>query len=392
MAPKLRCKKVTPCEDRCSETGDPMGNGGVIVLVIDDEESMRDSCYQVLRREGYRVETAADGERGLQKVRELSPDIVLVDLKMPRVSGMELLKEIIETDPTIVPVVITGYATVESAVEAMKCGAYDFLPKPFTPEELRIVTTRSLEHRRLTLEMRALRKENERMKENFVTVVTHEMRAPMVAVEQYLEVLLKEMAGTITSKQREILEHCKKRVEWLLTLVNEWLSMSRIQRGRIVERLETIGIQDLIEQSVALVTPQADERGIQIKIEVPQGFPTIEGDKDPLSHVFMNLVSNAVKYNHDEGSVWVRAHDKGDSVAVEVRDTGIGIPEGSLPFIFDEFFRVKAAETRDVTGTGLGLTIVKRIVEAHRGHVEVKSVVGQGSTFTVFLPKRQART
>jgi signal transduction histidine kinase len=205
-------------------------------------------------------------------------------------------------------------------------------------------------------------------------------------------VLLKEMAGTITSKQREILEHCKKRVEWLLMLVNEWLSMSRIQRGRIVERLETIGIQDLIEQSVALVTPQADERGIQIKIEVPQGFPTIEGDKDPLSHVFMNLVSNAVKYNHDEGSVWVRAHDKGDSVAVEVRDTGIGIPEGSLPFIFDEFFRVKAAETRDVTGTGLGLTIVKRIVEAHRGHVEVKSVVGQGSTFTVFLPKRQART
>ena len=368
-----------------------MGNDNAIVLVIDDEEAMRDSCRQVLAREGYRVETAADGESGLRKVREVRPDLVLVDLKMPRIDGMEMLEEITALDPTTVAVVITGYATVESAVEAMKCGAYDFLPKPFTPEELRIVAKRGLEHRRLTLEMEALRKENERMRENFVTVVTHELRAPLVAVEQYLEVMLNGMTGSVTAKQREILEHSRKRVEWLLTLVNEWLSMSRIQRGKIVERLESVDMRDLLEESVDLVKPQADDMNIDIKIEVPQGFPAIEGDKDALSHVFMNLVSNAVKYNHEEGSVRVRAVDKEDSVAVEVEDTGVGIPEGRLPFIFDEFFRVKTEEGRRITGTGLGLTIVKRIVEAHCGNVKVKSAVGEGTTFTVLLPKGQAR-
>jgi len=362
---------------------------GATVLVIDDEESMRDSCYQALTKEGYRVETAVDAESGLRKVRELSPDIVLVDLKMPRVGGTEVLKEITAIDPTIVAVVITGYATVESAVEAMKCGAYDFLPKPFTPDELRIVTKRGLEKRRLSVEMEALRRENERMRENFVTVVTHEMRAPLVAVEQYLEVMLKEMAGDVTEKQKEILEHSRKRVEWLLTLVNEWLSMSRIQRGKIVESLETVKMRELLEESAALVKPQADEKDINIEIEVANGAESIEGDMDALSHVFMNLVSNAVKYNHEEGSVCVRAIDKDDSIAVEVEDTGVGIPEGSLPFIFDEFFRVKTDEGRRVTGTGLGLTVVKRIVEAHRGHVTVKSAVGQGTTFVVFLPKKQ---
>jgi two-component system sensor histidine kinase/response regulator len=375
-----------------ANVGDPMEIGGATVLVIDDEESMRDSCHQVLTKEGYRVETAVDAESGLRKVRELSPDIVLVDLKMPRMSGTAVLKEITAIDPTIVAVVITGYATVESAVEAMKSGAYDFLPKPFTPDELRIVTKRGLEKRRMSAEMEALRKENEMMRENFVTVVTHEMRAPLVAVEQYLEVMLEEMAGNVTPKQKEILDHSRKRVDWLLTLVNEWLSMSRIQRGKIVESLKTVTLRELLEESAALVKPQADEKGIDIKVGVAEGIEHIEGDKDALSHVFMNLVSNAVKYNHDEGSVRVTAIDKGDGIAVEVEDTGIGIPEGSLPFIFDEFFRAKTDEGRCVPGTGLGLTIVKRIVEAHRGHVSVKSVVGQGSTFTVFLPKKQTRT
>jgi signal transduction histidine kinase len=147
----------------------------------------------------------------------------------------------------------------------------------------------------------------------------------------------------------------------------------------------------LLEESVALVKPQTDEKAIIVKIQVADGIEAIEGDKDALSHVFMNLVSNAVKYNHEEGSVCVRAIDEGDSIAVEVEDTGVGIAEGSLPFIFDEFFRVKADEGRPVTGTGLGLTTVKRIVEAHRGQVTVKSAAGQGSTFTVFLPKKQTR-
>ncbi|MDH5203981.1 MAG: response regulator, partial [Nitrospirota bacterium] len=142
--------------------------GQATILVIDDEEAMRDSCCQVLTKDRYRTETAENADSGLQKIREIKPDLVLVDLKMPGMSGMELLEKVHDIDPNIVSVVITGYATIESAVEAMKRHAYDFLPKPFTPDQLRIVTKRGLERRRLALESARLQQEKEKMKENFI--------------------------------------------------------------------------------------------------------------------------------------------------------------------------------------------------------------------------------
>jgi DNA-binding NtrC family response regulator len=121
------------------------------ILVIDDDESMRDSCTQILTKDGFLAEIAKDGSSGLEKIKETKPDLVLIDLKMPGINGLEVLERTIEMDPNIIAVVITGYATVESAVEAMKKGAYDFLPKPFTPDELRIIIKRGLERRKLIL-------------------------------------------------------------------------------------------------------------------------------------------------------------------------------------------------------------------------------------------------
>src|SRR4030043_2340491 len=132
-----------------------------IILVIDDEEVIRDSCSQVLIKEGYQTETAGDGETGLQKIREVKPDLVLVDLKMPGVCGMEVLKKIRDIDPDIIAVVITGFATIDSAVDSMKLGAYDFLPKPFTPGELRVIVGRAIEKRQMILQSLILHEEQE---------------------------------------------------------------------------------------------------------------------------------------------------------------------------------------------------------------------------------------
>lgn len=364
------------------------------VLVIDDEESMHDSCMQVLGRQGYRVLSAYFGDRGIELVRRDHPDLVLLDVKLPRQSGINLLKEIDRIDPTIVTVVITGYATIETAVESMKYGATDFLPKPFTPDELRLIVKRSLEKRDLLLKTRRLEEENIRIKENFVSIITHEMRSPLIAVEQYLAVMSNGIAGEMTEKQQDIITHCKRRIDWLLSLVNEWLGMARIKDTLLLREPKDIDVPDVLHEAFDLVCIQAEKKHITAEIS-PDGLDVhIMGNHEALVHLFMNLYSNAIKYNNEYGRIKTTVTESPGNVAIGISDTGIGIPDESLPFIFDEFFRVRAKSmevTRDShqTGTGLGLAIVKKIVDAHHGTIDVTSHVDEGTTFTVVLPKTQ---
>ncbi|MFC1551519.1 sensor histidine kinase [Candidatus Latescibacterota bacterium] len=364
------------------------------IIVIDDEESMQDSCIQVLSREGYGIFTAFDAEQGLSLVRETRPDIVLLDLKLPGKSGGEIIRAISSIDPSIIVVVITGYATVESAVEAMKQGASDFLPKPFTPDELRIIVERAMEKRSLMVGTVRLQNENTRIRENFVSIITHEMRSPLVVVEQYMEVLLGGYTGDIESKQYEILTQCKQRINWLLSLVNEWLEMARIQETIILEKVEVVDIRKIIDEAVDIIRIIADDKGIHLEYDIPDDFPSIVGNHEALVHLFLNLYSNAVKYNCVSGTITTSARDEDDSISIEIADTGIGIPKEMLPFVFDEFFRVsnirkKSSKSVDDTGTGLGLAIVKKFVDAHKGYINVESCENGGTRFTVHLPKKQ---
>src|SRR4030067_1257315 len=179
------------------------------ILIIDDEEVVSDSCTLILEGSDYTVRTAEDGASGLKLVNELQPDLVFIDLKMPGIQGIEVLEKITESNPTIVSIVITGYATVTSAVEAMKKGAYDFLPKPFTPDELRLIARRGLEKRRLILEAITLRKEKEMLREQFAAIVSHELKAPLGAVQQNLFVLVDELSNQLTEEQKGRFERMK---------------------------------------------------------------------------------------------------------------------------------------------------------------------------------------
>ena len=362
-----------------------------LALVVDDEESMRDSCRQVLERADWQVMTASNGTDGYRLYRECAPDVVFIDLKIPGLSGMDVLSRIAEEDPSVATVVITGYATVESAVEAMKQGAYDFLPKPFTPAELRVVAWRNLEKRLLFIKNRRLQAEKERMQENFVTLVSHEMRAPLAAVGQYIEVMLAGLAGTLADKQRQILHQMQDKTEWLMALVKEWLSMSRIQGRIALTATEPFDIEPLVREAVNLVAPQAREQRVQISVASADGLAWLVADREALLHVFLNLVSNAVKYNHHGGQVQVSAETRADQMVVTIKDDGWGISEEDLPFIFDEFYRARTERMPKTTGTGLGLSIVKKLVEAHHGRVTVESTLGEGTTFTVYLPLKQPR-
>ena len=221
-----------------ADTTGPAAEDRGTVLVVDDEEAMRDSCRQVLERGGYEVLEAATAEEALETLRDRRqagspPAVVLVDLKMPGMGGEVFLRRLREESPHTVPVVITGYATLESAVQSVKDGAQEYLAKPFTPEELRTVVDRSFGRHRLVRRLAALERDKEVMREKFAAMIGHQFRSPLAAVAEYLEVLLGGMAGPLTDEQRKILERMAVRVRHLGELIDDWTLLSGTEEVEI---------------------------------------------------------------------------------------------------------------------------------------------------------------
>ena len=354
------------------------------VLIIDDDETILDSCTQVFEKQGYQTVTARNGEAGLQTFKKANPDLVLVDLKMPGIDGMEVLQKLGKIDPDCVAIVITGYGTIESAVEAMKRGAYDFLPKPFTPDELRIIVRRGLERRQSIRETKTLRNEKEKMRKNFISMVSHELRSPLAAVQQNLMVITGGMAGEISANTQQMLLRMKERIKGLIGLINDWLDMSRIESGEMITHVESVDLNSVLTDVVELLKPLADEKNVTLQLTLPDHFPSISGNPETLRMLFTNLINNGIKYNREGGTVETIVEEEQPGVKIIVKDTGIGIPQDKLPLIFEQFYRVKGKD--NVIGSGLGLSIVQKIVAAHGGTIQVESELEKGTTFTVYLP------
>jgi two-component system sensor histidine kinase/response regulator len=355
------------------------------LLIIDDEKAICEACSTVLTQEAYVVQTSCDGETGLKEVDVFKPDVVFVDLKMPGIGGIEVIQVIKEKDPHIVPVVITGYASIDSAVESMKAGAYDFLPKPFTPEQLRIIAKRALEKRRIILEAERLRQEKEKMRQGFISMVSHELRTPLVAVTQYLEVLANEFAGSVTGEQGKIINRMKVRISELLRMIDRWLKLARLEDLKLKEDFRDFGIMSIIQEAIDLVKTIADEKEVRIECNAISASAMINGDRDLIKEVFINLIGNGVKYNRAGGSVSVSMHEQDRYWVIDVGDTGVGIPDNEVPRVVEEFYRVRREGL--AAGTGIGLAIVKKILDIHEGKLEIASKLDQGSTFSVYLPR-----
>lgn len=355
------------------------------ILIIDDEEIVIDSCLSILEGAGYEIVTAPDGTAGLKQAQEAPPDLVLVDLMMPGISGFDVIEGMRGIDPTIVTIVITGYSTVETAVEAMKRGAFDFLPKPFTPDELRMIVLRGLERRRLVLEATALRREREMLQQNFAAIISHELRSPLSAVQQNLFVLTAELDEKLDESQRGRFERLKGRIADLLKMIQSWLRAVSDPGGKIGEELSPISARSAILKAIESVQPHATRKDIAIADTSPESLPPVLGDEAILTEALVNLVGNAVKYTHAGGKVAVGAAVESGQVVITIADNGVGIPADDLPFVFDAFYRGHAGPAAEA-GAGLGLALTRRIIEAHHGTISVDSEVGKGTTFTVRLP------
>jgi len=357
------------------------------IIVIDDDEAMRRACEATLRRAGHAVETFPDGPSGLQRIQKGDAGLIVVDLKMPGMSGMEVIARVKRIHPDPVIIVITGFATVGAAVEAMRAGAYDFIPKPFTAEELRVIISRGMERLRLAREARRLREEKEAQARRFVTFVSHQLQSPLGAVRQYLDVLCHQSGDAIPPPQQQWIERSREKINDMLDMIGGWLTIAKVEGGQFATERMPVLWQDVAPRVLESFAEAALENHVTLRNDVPTDLPPVVGDAPALKMLLANLVSNALKYNRPGGSVRIAAEVEGSFMALSVTDTGAGIAPEHHERVFEEFYRVPGGAACRGGGTGMGLPICKRIAEELGGRITLTSRPGEGSTFTVVLPR-----
>jgi PAS domain S-box-containing protein len=489
------------------------------IMVVDDEESIRLAVDRILTRLDCFVVKAANGQECLDFLQHERVDIVLLDLKMPGMDGMEVHQRIRKVDETIMVIIITGYATIETAIEAMKQGAYDFIPKPFEAEQLRLVVKRALDKLYLTRETERLEEERkrtlfdlateksrtrsiveampngvlvtnsqgqvvlmnqavreqlaldpecdigqtvdqyipdnelcsfvtsigreqdsdqvstceldmgnevtllvkarpikgengehfgsvvilvdisairklDRLKSEFVAKVSHELRSPLSTIHEQMAMVIQdllEQEGLI--QDQRILSRVQERTKGLINLVEDLLDLSKLEAGAAYQNMQDVQIEDMLSQLIGYLRDQAQAKNQELNLHLPQGhLEPVRADPKALESVFNNVISNALKYTPEQGRVDVslQANQPG-ILTLFVSDNGYGIDDSEQERIFERFYRIKDANTRFITGSGLGLPIVKGILDDLGGSITVQSKKGQGSTFVITLPTEDRR-
>jgi two-component system sensor histidine kinase/response regulator len=343
------------------------------VLVIDDEPGIRSGVSRILNNfhvtypfmdEDYTFEVteAASGEEGIVILERELPDILLLDNKLPGIQGIEVLEYIRKRNYDIVVAMITSYASLDVAIRATRDGAIDFIPKPFTPQELKSSIENITKQQYLKRITHKMQQEGKKVRYQFLSVLSHELKAPLNALEGYLRMMQGKQAGDL-------------------------LDFTKIRLERKEEKIEEVNLKEIASTAIVTVQPYAIQMDVTINLDV-RSDAVIMADPGDIEIVFNNLISNAVKYNKIGGKAEITI-DSSDSEAILIfSDTGIGITKNDTENLFAEFVRIKNEKTRNISGSGLGLSIVKKVVELYHGTIKVDSTPDVGTVFTIRLPKK----
>ncbi len=362
------------------------------VAMVDDEEPLCLAVARILNKYQVHVDdvgvdvayTTTHFGSGEQFFEEIDTgtefDLLLVDLKLPGMSGLDILQRLREQGRGVLAIMITAYATFETAVQATKLGAYDFLPKPFSPEELRYAVRKATDQLIISREARRLAEEKRQVRFNFISVLSHELKAPINAIEGYLKILQADEPP----ERLPMIERSLVRLDGMRKLIFDLLDLTRIESGQKQRELTRVDVRTVAKTAIDMFTPEAAARGIGITLRAPEAVEMV-ADPSELEIILNNLVSNAVKYNKDGGSVTVALERKDGPVKIQVADTGIGMTAEESAKLFTEFMRIKNEETYKILGSGLGLSTVRKLAQLYGGDASVKSEKGTGSIFTVGL-------
>lgn len=482
------------------------------VLIVDDEKGLRLGAKRLLSGEGYDVTTAENGTEGIKYGTSQEFDLAIIDLKMPDIDGLEVLKRIREKYPNTVCFIATAYASYETAIESTKIGAQSYIPKPFTPEEILQHLKEGYQKRLLLLEAEKWRREREerllevafektrlntiinsltdgvlvvnkeglavlfnpaalhfleldkivveeyildklhpeilelinkflkaeskelksytvqvelkpnreffieataspvyhpgdnlagvavvfkditefkrieQIKSQFVSMVSHELKAPIAAVYGFLKLFDDDTIKLNEEQRKDYLKRSMIRLDGLLKMVNDLLDISRMELKTVKKEIKEIDLTEILRSILELFQIDIKNKNLRINLAVDDSIHLINADADEINRLFTNLISNAIKYNNEFGLINISVKTQGNFVLTEIKDSGIGLKPEEKAKLFSEFFRAKNEKTRNIGGTGLGLSIVKRIVDSYSGKIEVESEYGEGTTFKIFLP------
>jgi two-component system sensor histidine kinase/response regulator len=366
------------------------------ILIVDDEKGIQTGIRRVLRNftvsfpfhdEDFEFDLidADTGEDAIEIIEEQHIDIVLLDNKLPGIEGVEVLEYIKEKEYDLAVIMITSYASIDLAVKATNNGAFNFVPKPFNQNELRTAVESITKHLFLKRMTKNLTDEAKEIRFKFLSVLSHELKSPINAVEGYLRIMEDKQLGDDFDAYATMIERSIKRIEGMRTLIMDMLDFTRVESGKKVRHIEEIDFVEIAQISVDSVSPSAIQKNVNIITDFPEKI-THSFDEGELEIIFNNLLSNAVKYNKDDGRVEFSLRQDDQNVYINVKDTGIGMSEEEKANLFKEFMRAKNEKTREISGTGLGLSILKKIVDLNKGIISVKTEINKGSEFSVKLP------
>ncbi len=370
------------------------------ILVVDDEQSVATTIKAILQLDGNEVTAVTSGKEALDLLRGREFDVVLTDLRLDDLDGIEVLRETQKLWPDTVSIMLTGYASLESAVTALRSGAYDYLIKPSDVDELRATVGRALERRRLRQRLVEL-EQLDKLKTQFLSMASHELRTPLTAVSGFMQIARRRMgrlggATDIPNSWREeaqradeTLEMANRQAKKLARLIDELLDVSRLQQGRVEMRLAEIELAEVVREVGERMKLLSKGHEIETKID---GAAPIVADRDRIEQVLENLVGNAIKYSPETGRIEMSLHQSGANAIVSVRDEGIGIAPAEVEKIFGLFYRSPDPRADHVGGLGLGLYISREIVSRHHGRLWAERNPDAGTTFHVTLPLAHVRS
>jgi signal transduction histidine kinase len=369
------------------------------ILVVDDEEVVRNICSLSLRKLDCVVEEAENGIRAIEKMRAQPAEIVITDLKMPAMGGMELLETLKRDWPFVEVVIMTGFATIESAIEAMKKGAYDFILKPLKADQIRMVVEKCRQKIALSKENEELRianqklREVEEMKNKFIAITSHELRTPVTHLKGYLSILSEDASELSERERAECMEVIHRALDDLEEIVVNMYDVLNLEQPSHELQKDRVDIHDMIRQVVSEFRLTTRKRNLHLAFEPAGDELQVMADRLRLKTMLAELVQNAIKFTPDGGTITIRTGKESPYCTISVIDTGVGIPPEEQGRIFEKFYEVQNSDLHSSSktgfmggGIGLGLALARSIAEAHGGGIRVESHVGKGSEFRVYLP------
>lgn len=378
-----------------------MKESDIKVLIVEDEDLIRDIFKQALENLGFFVETADDGKTALELCQKVNYHIVITDINMPVMDGITLLKHLKSRWSFIEVVVVSGFASIENAIEALKIGAFDFILKPVNFDHLKLVIkkcyqkiawqTESIELKEKNLHL----KELSEMKDKFLSITNHEIRTPLMIIKGYLEILESQLEN-LNEDDQEILGILKKTTQNLSDTVERMHTLSQVSKGDWIGEEDDVDITKTIYEVYSDLARLFQHRQIEVNLDLPEDSLFVSGNIFAIKLIIRELLQNALKFTPNSGKVDIKLTDLQNEIVLNVKDNGIGIPYNKQNLIFTDFYEVQdvmnhKSSTEDFKGggMGIGLSLVKEIVNSLKGTIQFYSEPNDGTTFIVHFLKAE---